>query len=121
MVEVRPNAGIRLKVAVDHLARLGHGDIERLREPIGLLAVNNAEVHRLGTAPQLRRDLINRHAKHTRRRLGMEVLALVERCHQVLVGRKVREQSKLDLGVVHRKEHAPRRHRERRLDRMPQL
>ena len=51
----------------------------------------------------------------------MEVLALVKGAHQVLVTRKMRQQTQLDLRVVHRQKDAALARRERRLDGTPQL
>ncbi|MFR2950410.1 MAG: hypothetical protein ACLTKG_03030 [Collinsella intestinalis] len=45
--------GYAREIRVDHLTRLGHGDIERLGQAVCLLAVYDAEVHRLGAAAQL--------------------------------------------------------------------
>ena len=115
------HARIRLEVTVDHLARLGHGNVQRLREPICLLPIHDAEVDRLGAAPELGRDLFHRHAEHARGGLSMEILALVERCDQMLIGREMRKQPQLDLTVVDRKEDRPLTCRKRRLDRMTEL
>ena len=121
VVEERAHPRIGLVVAIDHVARLGHRDMQRLRQAIGLLTIHDAKVHGLGAAAQVGRYLGHRHAKHARGRLGMEVLALVEGAHQVLVTRKMREQAQLDLRVVHRQKDAALARRERRLDGTPQL
>ena len=120
-VQIRANAGVRTEIRVDHLTRLGHGDIERLGQAVCLLAVHDAEVHRLGAAAQLWGDLVHGDAENARRRLGVEVLALVEGAHQVFVAREVRQQPELDLRVVDRHEHRPLLDREGALDRMAQL
>ena len=85
VVEERAHARVGLVVAVDHVARLDHRDMQRLRQAVGLLTIHNAKVHGLGATAQVGRYLGHRHAKHTCRRLGMEVLALVKGAYQVLV------------------------------------
>ena len=85
VVEERTHARVGLVVAVDHVARLGHRDMQRLRQTVGLLTVHDAKVHGLGATAQVGRYLGHRHTEHARRRLGMEVLALVKGAHQVLV------------------------------------
>ena len=104
VVEVRPHTRIRLEVTIDHLLGLAEGDVEALGEPVGLLAVHDSEVHRLRAAAQLRRHLLDGKPEHARGRGGVEVGAGVERRHEVLVARKMREQTQLDLGVVGREE-----------------
>ena len=121
VVEERAHARVGLVVAIDHVARLGHQDVQRLRQAVGLLTIHDAKVHGLGAAAQVGRHLGHRHAKYARGRLGMEVLALVEGAHQMLVARKMREQAQLDLRVVHRQKDASLARRERRLDGTPQL
>ena len=120
-VQIGAHPRIRLEVGVDHLARLGHGDLERLREAVRLLAVHDAEVHGLRAAAKLGRHLVDRHAEHARGGLGMEVLALVEGRHQMRVAGEVREQAQLDLAVVHREEDLALTGGEGGLHRVPQL
>ena len=121
IIEERAHARVGLVVAIDHIACLGHRDMQRLRQAVGLLAVHNAKVHGLGATAQIGRYLGHRHAKHARRRLGMEVLALVKGAHQVLVTREMRQQTQLDLRVVHRQKDASLACRKRRLDGTTQL
>ena len=121
VVEERTHARVGLVVAVDHVARLGHRDMQRLRQAVGLLTIHDAKVHGLGATAQIGRYLGHRHTKHARRRLGMEVLALVKGAHQVLVTREMREQTQLDLRVVHRQKDASLACRKRRLDGTAQL
>ena len=121
VVEERTHARVGLVVAVDHVARLGHRDMQRLRQAVGLLAIHDAKVHGLGATAQVGRYLGHRHTKHARRRLGMEVLALVKGAHQVLVTREMCQQTQLDLRVVHRQKDASLACRKRRLDGTPQL
>ena len=102
VVEERAHARICLVVAVDHVACLGHRDMQRLRQAVGLLTVHDAKVHGLGAAAQIGRYLGHRYAKHARGCLGMEVLALVKGTHQVFITREMRQQTQLDLRVVHR-------------------
>ena len=91
LVQIRAHTGVRTEIRVDHLTRLGHGDIERLGQAVCLLAVHDAEVHRLGSTAQLWGDLVHGDAENARRRLGVEVLALVEGAHQVFVSGEVRQ------------------------------
>ena len=121
VVEERTHARVGLVVAVDHVARLGHRDVQRLRQAVSLLTIHDAKVHGLGAAAQVGRHLGHRHAKHARGRLGMKVLTLVKGAHQVLVSRKMRQQTQLNLRVVHRQKDASLARRERRLDGTPQL
>ena len=121
VVQECAHAGVSLVVAIDHVACLGHRDVQRLRQTVGLLAVHDAKVHGLGAAAQVGRYLGYLDAKYARGRLGMEVLALVKGAHQVLVTRKMREQAQLDLRVVHRQKDAPLARRKRRLDGTTQL
>ena len=121
VVEERAHARIGLVVAVDHATRLGHRDMQRLRQAVGLLAIHDAKVHGLGATAQVGRYLGHRHTKHARRRLGMEVLALVKGAHQMLVAREMREQTQLNLRVVHRQKDAALACRKRRLDGTAQL
>ena len=121
VVQECAHAGVSLVVAIDHIACLGHRDMQRLRQTVGLLAIHNAKVHGLGAAAQVGRYLGYLDAKYARGRLGMEVLALVKGAHQVLVTRKMREQAQLDLRVVHRQKDAPLARRKRRLDGTTQL
>ena len=76
--------------------------MQRLRQTVSLLTIHDAEVHGLGAAAQVGRHLGHWHAKYARGRLGMEVLALVKGAHQMLVTREMRQQTQLDLRVVHR-------------------
>lgn len=85
VVEERAHARVGLVVAVDHVARLGHRDMQRLRQAVSLLTVHDAKVHGLGATAQIGRHLGHRHAKHACGRLGMEVLTLVKGAHQVLI------------------------------------
>ena len=85
VVEERTHARVGLVVAINHVARLGHRDMQRLRQAVGLLTIHDAKVHGLGATAQVGRYLGHRHTEHARRRLGMEVLALVKGAHQVLV------------------------------------
>ena len=112
LVQVSAHAGVRLEVAVDHLAGLGHGDVQRLGESEGLLAVDDAEVHRLGAAAQLRCHRLHRQTEDARGRGGVEIRPGVECRHQVLVAGQMREQAQLDLRVVRRQEQLarPQRH-----------
>ena len=48
VVEERTHARVGLVVAVDHVACLGHRDMQRLRQAVGLLAIHDAKVHGLG-------------------------------------------------------------------------
>ena len=121
LIQVCAHARVRAEVGVDHLTGLRHGDIERLRQTVCLLAVHDAEVHRLGAAAQLRGHLVNSDTEHARGGLGMEVLALVEGTHQMLVAREVRQQPQLDLRVVDGHKDRALLHRERLFDRMAQL
>ena len=121
VVEERAHARVGLVVAVDHVACLGHRDMQRLRQAVGLLAIHDAKVHGLGATAQVGRYLGHRHTKHARRRLGMEVLALVKGAHQVLVTREMCQQTQLDLRVVHRQKDASLACRKRRLDGTTQL
>ena len=63
-IQEHAHARICLVIAIDHLTGLGHRNIERLRKPVGLLAIHDAKVNGFGAATQLRRHLIDRHAKH---------------------------------------------------------
>ena len=121
VVEERAHARVGLVVAVDHATRLGHRDVQRLRQTVGLLAVHDAKVHGLGAAAQVGRYLGHGNAKHACGRLGVEVLALVKGAHQVLVTRKMCQQTQLDLRVVHRQKDASLACRKRRLDGTAQL
>jgi len=91
VVEERAHARVGLVVAVDHATRLGHRDVQRLRQTIGLLTVHDAKVHGLGATAQVGRYLGHGNAKYARGRLGMEVLALVKGTHQMFITRKMRE------------------------------
>ena len=105
-VEVAAHLGIGLVVAIDHLLRLGHRNMQGLTQTKRLLPVDDSEVDRLGATAHLGRHLVNRHAKDVRGRMGVEVLPAQERIDKTLVSRKMREQPELDLRVVSREEHA---------------
>lgn len=91
IVEERAHARVGLVVAVDHVARLDHRDVQRLRQAVRLLTVHDAKVHGLGAAAQIGRYLGHGNAKHARGRLGMEVLTLVKGTYQMFITRKMRE------------------------------
>ena len=48
-VEIGAHPTICSKITIDHVFGIAEGNIERLRKPIGLLTVHNAEVNRLRT------------------------------------------------------------------------
>ena len=100
LVQVSTHAGVRLEVAVDHLAGLGHGDVQRLGESEGLLAVDDAEVHRLGAAAQLRCHRLHRQTEDARGRGGVEIRPGVECRYQVLVAGQMREQAQLAIDAA---------------------
>ena len=121
LVKVATHAGISRKVAVDHLLRLRARDAKRRGEAVGLLSVDDAEVHCLSATAHHGRDLGHGHAKDTGGRLGMEVLALAEGRDEMLVAGEMREQAQLDLRVIAREKHATRSHLEGRAHAMPKL
>ena len=86
------------------LARKWCGDFERLGQTPGRLAVDDAEVDRLGAGALCRCHLGRRHAEDLRGRLAMEVLPAQERLDEALVARQVRKQPQLDLRVVARQD-----------------
>ena len=88
--------------------------MQRLRQAVGLLAVHNAKVHGLGAAAQVGCHLGHRHAKYARGRL-------VKGTYQMFITREMRQQTQLDLRVVHRQKDATLPRRERRLDGTTQL
>ena len=104
-VHIGAHAVVLGKIAVH--VRLGlaleHADV--LREAEGRDAINNAEIDGFGVRALQRRDLVERHAEHLRRRDGVDVLPAAEgRDHGLIIG-DVREQAQLDLAVVRVHEH----------------
>jgi len=118
-VQIGAHLRIHAEIAVNHLLGLAEADAQALRQAIGLLPVHDAKVHGLRAAAHLRGHVAHRHAEHARGRFGVEVLAALERRHQVFVFGKVREQAQLDLRVVGRKEPIARRERHEALAYMP--
>ena len=78
--------------------------MQTLRQAVGLLPVDDAEVHRLRAAAQLRGDLVDRDAENAAGGGGVEIGAGVESPDQARIAGKVREQPELDLGIVRRHE-----------------
>ena len=93
------------KIAVH--VRLGltleHTDV--LREAEGRDAIDNAEIDGLGVRALQRRDLVERHAEHLRRRDGVDILSAAEGRDHGLVVCNMRQQTQLDLAVVRVHEH----------------
>ena len=74
--------------------------MEILGKSIVADAVDNAEVHGLRLAAQIRRDRFHRHAEDLGRRSRMNILPVQECFQKVLVLRKMREDAQLDLRVI---------------------
>ena len=72
-VEIGAHPTICSKITIDHVFGIAEGNIERLRKPIGLLTVHDAEVNRLRTTAQKRRNLFERHIEHSACRLRMKI------------------------------------------------
>ena len=75
-VEKGAHAGEALEVLRDEVLRLLLRDAELAREGERALAVDGAEVDRLGAGPHLAGHLRERHAEDDRRRLAVDVAAL---------------------------------------------
>ena len=84
-VKVGTHAGVGLEVAVNHLLGLAARNVKRRGKAVGLLAIDDAKVHGLGSAAELGRHLGDGHAKHASGRLGVEILALAEGRDEMLV------------------------------------
>ena len=108
-VHIGAHAGVGLEVPLHIFFCLGHRYADILREGEGGDAVDDAEVHGLGTTPHLRRHVLRLDVEHARRRQRVEVLARAERPAHGLVARDVREQAQLDLRIVGVDEDIPRR------------
>src|SRR5439155_23911985 len=112
------------------LARLGHSAIQpgpHTREPREVLLdepfrvilrdaeltgqgerplpVDRAKVDRLRAGSHFRRDLVLRHGEDDRRRLAVNVPALLEGFDECRVARQMGQQSQLDLRIVGREKH----------------
>ena len=68
-------------------------------------AVDQAEVHRLGPAAQLRRHPFRRHVEDLAGRAGVDILAFAEGVDQRRVPGEMRHQPQLDLAVVRVQQH----------------
>ena len=106
-IEIRPNTSISSKIAIDHLFRVPKRNIERLRQTIRLLAVDDAEVNSLCATTQQRRHLFEWHIENAACCLSMKIFTGEKCVNEMLVTRKMREQTKFDLRVVCRKEQLP--------------
>ena len=103
-VHVVPDTGIALEVGVDIGLGLGPLDAEVVRQAEGRDAVDDAEVDRLGLAPDHGVHALDRHAEDLAGGDRVDVLALVE---GLLQGRDVGDvggEAQLDLAVVDREQ-----------------
>ena len=97
--------GHALEVALDEALRLLLGDAQVGREGKGPLAVQQAEVHSLGLAAVIRRDLIHGQAHDLGGRAAVDVLARLEGGQQHRVLGQGRGHPQLDLAVVRIQQH----------------
>ena len=120
-VQILAHARVGAIVAVYHLLGLAHGDVQALPQAKRLLAVHDAEVHRLGAAAHFGRDVFHCHAEDPGRRVRVEILPALECRNEPFIAGKVGEQAQLYLRVIGRKEHAALGRDEGLADLAPQL
>src|SRR5438128_2800832 len=104
-IEPGPDTGEAGEVLLDEPLRVILGDAELAGQGERPLAIDRSEVDRLGARAHFRRDLIVRHAEDDRRRLAVNVPALLEGCDERRVARQMGQESQLDLAIVGRDEH----------------
>ena len=97
---VRADARVAHEIRVDIALRLARLDAELAAEPEGADAIDDAEIDRLGAAPDQPRHLRHRHAEHLARRAAVDVLPGGERLAQCGYVGHMGEQPQFDLGVV---------------------
>src|SRR2546425_527703 len=97
-IQPRPHAGEAREVLPDEFLRFLLRDAQLAGEGERALAVDRAEIDRLGACAHLGGDLVLRHAEDDRRGLAVDVAPLLERLHERGIAGQVREQSQLDLG-----------------------
>ena len=100
LVQIGPDTGIGLVVALDHLFGLLHGDMQALPQAKRALPVDDAKVYRLSATALLGRHICKRHPKDLRSRCGMKILPAVKRGDKPLVPAQMREQPELYLRVI---------------------
>src|SRR5690606_14202128 len=97
---VAQHARVAGEVAVDTVLGLLAIDTDRLGQAEGAHAVDQAEVDRLGTAPLVGGDLLQRYAEHLGGGGAVHVQTLAEGIEQALVLGQVRHDAQLDLRIV---------------------
>ena len=103
-----PDAGEALEVLVDEVLGLSVGNPEVVGQPEGGNTVDDAEVDRLGVAPDHGVHAFDRHPEDLAGRHGMNVEAIAEGLPQGFFLSHVRGQPQLDLRVVDRDQLAAR-------------
>ncbi len=100
------DAGIALEIGLDVLAGLLLRDAELGRQAEGGDAVDDAEIDRLGLAPDHRVHALDRDAEHLGGGNGVDVVAVAEGALQRLDVGDMRQQAQLDLRIVGRQQGA---------------
>ena len=96
-LHISANAGIALEIGLDIGARRALLDADLACETEGRDAINDAEIDRLGAAPDHRVHALDRHAEHLARGERVNIDALLERLLQRIDIGHVREDAQLDL------------------------
>src|SRR5207247_2815845 len=104
-IEPGPDPGEACEVLLDESLRVILGEAELSGESERPLPVDRGEVDRLGAGSHVRGDLVLRHVEDDRRRLAMNVPALLEGFDERRVAREMGQEAQLDLGIVGREEH----------------
>ena len=107
LVHVTLHAGITLEIQVDIFLRIAAADAELPRQAKGRHAVNKSEVDRLGRAPLVRSDPIERSGKNFRCSRLVDIAILGEGGEQARIPGQVRHDAQLDLRIVRRDQLGP--------------
>ena len=112
ILHIPPHAREGGEVILQVRLGLGESNAQVLAQGEGGLAVDNAEVHRLGPAAHLMGYVLPVHPEHLGRRLGVEVAPRQEGRPHGLVPGDVGQDAQLNLGVVRVHQHMALRRRE---------